>query len=193
MSDGLNWAVERSITRSSKHMLQFFCCKVYAGPKNLKENEKERNLQNRRGHAHNNRFPCISHQPLLNCINFWADSIFWPHWTMSPWSEREIWPYLKGSNISETEKVTPIKIGLHAFHINLYLIASIYFLSWFYFLTPLDYSPWSEREIWPYLKGSNISKTRKVAPIKIGLHAFHVNLYLHESFEPILFFDSHDG
>ena len=26
-------------------------------------------------------------------------------------------------------------------------------------------------------------------PTKIGFHAFHVNLYLHEFFEPILFFD----
>ena len=26
-------------------------------------------------------------------------------------------------------------------------------------------------------------------PTKIGLHAFHINLYLHEFFEPILFFD----
>ena len=27
-------------------------------------------------------------------------------------------------------------------------------LSQFYFLTPMDYSPWSEREIWPFLKAS---------------------------------------
>ena len=26
-------------------------------------------------------------------------------------------------------------------------------------------------------------------PTKIDLHAFHINLYLHEFFEPILFFD----
>ena len=28
-------------------------------------------------------------------------------------------------------------------------------------------------------------------PTKIGLHAFHANPYLHEFFEPILFFDPH--
>ena len=28
-------------------------------------------------------------------------------------------------------------------------------------------------------------------PTKIGLHAFQANLYLHENFEPILFFDHH--
>ena len=26
------------------------------------------------------------------------------------------------------------------------------FLRQFYFLTPMDYSPWSEREFWPFLK-----------------------------------------
>ena len=29
-------------------------------------------------------------------------------------------------------------------------------------------------------------------PTKIGLPAFHINLYLHEFFEPILFFDPMD-
>ena len=40
-------------------------------------------------------------------------------------------------------------------------------------------------------KRSNISKTGKVMTTKIGLHAFHVDLYLHEFFEPILFFEPH--
>ena len=35
---------------------------------------------------------------------------------------------------------------------------------------------------------SNIAKTRKAMPTKIGLHAFHINLYLHEYFESILIF-----
>ena len=30
---------------------------------------------------------------------------------------------------------------------------------------------------------------RPCMPTKIGLHAFHINLYWHEFFEPILFFD----
>ena len=64
------------------------------------------------------------------------------------------------------------------------------FLSQFYFLTPMDYSPWSEGKIWPFwrqAKRSHNSKTGKATPIKIGLHAFQVNPYLHEFFEPILF------
>ena len=40
-------------------------------------------------------------------------------------------------------------------------------------------------------KRSDISETGEATPTKTGLHAFQVNLYLHESFEPILFFDPH--
>ena len=57
------------------------------------------------------------------------------------------------------------------------------FLSRFYFLTPMDYSPWSKRKFWPFLrptKRSQISKTGEATRTKIGLHAFHNNLYLHE-------------
>ena len=36
-----------------------------------------------------------------------------------------------------------------------------------------------------------MSKTRLATPTKIGLHAFHANLYMHEFFEAILFFDPH--
>ena len=35
-------------------------------------------------------------------------------------------------------------------------------------------------------ESSNISKTRKAAPIKIGVHAQCIDLYLHDFFEPIL-------
>ena len=58
----------------------------------------------------------------------------------------------------------------------------------------MDYSPWSERKFWPFLKAnkrSHNSKTGEATPIKNGFHAFHVNFYLHEFFEPILFFDPH--
>ena len=41
------------------------------------------------------------------------------------------------------------------------------------------------------LKAKNFSKTGDIMPTKIGLHAFWVNFYLHEFFEPILFFDFH--
>ena len=35
-------------------------------------------------------------------------------------------------------------------------------------------------------EGSNISETEKVTLTKIGVHACHMCLYLHEFFEPIL-------
>ena len=35
-------------------------------------------------------------------------------------------------------------------------------------------------------ESSNISETGKVTPTKIDVHAFDINLYLHEFFEPIL-------
>ena len=38
---------------------------------------------------------------------------------------------------------------------------------------------------------SKNSENREGSPTKIGLHAFHVKLYLHVFFEPILFFDPH--
>ena len=34
-------------------------------------------------------------------------------------------------------------------------------------------------------EGSSISETKEVTPTKIGVHAFHMSLYLHEFFEPI--------
>ena len=34
-------------------------------------------------------------------------------------------------------------------------------------------------------EGSNISETGKVTPTKIGVHACHMSLYLHEFFELI--------
>ena len=49
----------------------------------------------------------------------------------------------------------------------------------------MDYSPWVEREIWPFLGGSGISETRKVTSTKIGVHVCYINAYLHEFFEPI--------
>ena len=54
----------------------------------------------------------------------------------------------------------------------------------------MDYSPWSEREIWPFLRvaifeSSNISETIKATPNKIGVHACGIILYLHGFFEPI--------
>ena len=39
----------------------------------------------------------------------------------SPCPEREIWPFLKGSHISETGETTPTKTDVHACDIDPYL------------------------------------------------------------------------
>ena len=46
-------------------------------------------------------------------------------------------------------------------------------------------SPWSEREIWPFLKVAISPKPKKATPTKISVHAFDINHYLHKYFEPI--------
>ena len=116
---------------------------------------------------------------------------FDPHGLYSPWSEGKFWPFSKANKrgkISKTGVTTPTKIGLHTFHIDLYLHE---FFELILFLTPMD-SPWSKGKIWPFwrqAKRSHNSETGDTTPTKIGLHAFQVNLYLHEFLESILFFD----
>ena len=146
--------------------------------------------------SHPPKLACMHFTSTPTCLNFLSWFYFFTPMDYSPWSEGKVWLFWrqhKRSNISETGEVTPTKIGLHAFHAQPLL--ALKFLSQFYFLTPMDYSPWSEGEFWPfskaYGKGSISQKLEKVTPTKIGLHAFRVNLYLLKVFEPILFFDPH--
>ena len=62
------------------------------------------------------------------------DSIFLLPWSIvhGPLAKFE------NSNISKTREAMPTKIGAHAFGTNLY------FLGQFYFLTLINYSPWSD-------------------------------------------------
>ena len=69
----------------------------------------------------------------------------------------------KKVNVLEIREATPTKIGLHAFHINLYLHE---FFESILFFDPLG--PWFEREFWPNLKRSKISEIREAIPTKIG-------------------------
>ena len=62
------------------------------------------------------------------------------------------------------------------------------------FLMTMDYSPWSEREIWPFLKGSSISETGETTPTKIGVYALDINptcMNFLSQFRSIKFFDDH--
>ena len=60
----------------------------------------------------------------------------------------------------------------------------------------MDYSPWSEREIWSFLKVANISETRMATPIKVGVHAQYIDLYCMDflsRFQLVKFFDGQKG
>ena len=91
----------------------------------------------------------------------------------------------EGSNVSETEEVMPTKIGVHACHMNIYLHEFCELIPIDKFFDDHGYSPWSEREIWPFLRVAGISETKIATPTKIGVHACDMSLYLHEFFEPI--------
>ena len=78
----------------------------------------------------------------------------------------------ESSNISETKKVTPTKIGVYAFDINPYMHE---------FFDPI---PVGKGNL-AVFESSSISETGEVLPTKISAHACYINPYLHEFFEPI--------
>ena len=86
---------------------------------NLAKSKNEQNLQYWSGHTHQNWFACISHQPLFTWI-FWVNSIFWPHGLKGKFG-----PFLKANQKEQNlqnQRGHAHQIGLHAFHINLYLL-----------------------------------------------------------------------
>ena len=84
------------------------------------------------------------------------------------------------------------KIGLYAFQVNPYL-------NEFFWANAIFWPPWTiahgPKGNFGRFEGkqkmSKISETGEATPTKIDLHAFQVNLYVNEFFEPILFFDPH--
>ena len=108
---------------------------------------------------------------------FKVNSIFWPPWT---WFKREIHVlavFKANKNGAKSPKPAhPQKIGLHAFHVNLYLHE---FIESTLFSDPHGLA----REIWPFWR-SQISKAKKATCTKLDAHVHLIKLYLHESFEP---------
>ena len=139
-------------------------------------------------HTHQNWCACTWHQSLLAWI-FWANSNrlnFLMTMDYSPWSEREIWPFLKVAISPKPEKSHPPKLVCHALDINPYLHEFFWANSnRLNFLMTMDYSPWSEREIWPFLKVAISPKLEKSHPPKLVCMHNDINPYLHEFFEPI--------
>ena len=102
----------------------------------------------------------------------------------SPWSEREIWLFLRVAVSLKAEKPRPPKsVYMHVTSTH----TCTNFLSRFQLINFFDDHPWSEREIWLFFEGSGISESRKATPTKIGVHACNINAYLHEFFELIPF------
>ena len=129
------------------------------------------------------------------CMNFLSQIYFLTPMDYSPWSEREIWPFLKENKM---EQNLWNQRG-HA-HQNWFPCISYQPLpAWIFWAKSIFWPPWTIvhglkgkfGRFWRKTKWSKISETREAMPTKIGFHAFHFNLYLHEFFEPILFFDPH--
>ena len=72
----------------------------------------------------------------------------------------------EGSSISETREATLTKIVVHAFDINpnLHEFFELISIDLNFLMT---YSPWSEREIWPFLKVAVSPKPERPCPPKL--------------------------
>ena len=103
----------------------------------------------------------------------------------SPWSEREIWPFLRVAVSPKPERSRPPKsVYMHLTSIH----TCMNFLSQFRAIKFFDdhgLLSMGQKGKLTVFESSGISKTREVTPIKIGVHACYINSYLHEFFEPI--------
>ena len=105
----------------------------------------------------------------------------------SPWVEGGKMVVFESDNISETGEVTPTKIGVNVCYINIYLHDFFELIPIkLNFLMTMDYSPWVEREKLAVFESSGISETGEVTSTKTDVHAWHIHVYLHEFFEPVL-------
>ena len=105
----------------------------------------------------------------------------------SPWSEGEIWPFLKVAVSPKPERSRPPK--LVCMHVTS-IYSCINFLSRFRSIEFFDdhgLQSMVRRGNLAVFEGSSISETGEVTLTNIGVHAFDINPYLHEIFEPILF------
>ena len=84
-----------------------------------------------------------------------------------PWVEREIWSFLKVAVSLKSERPRPPKlVCMHVTSIP----TCMNFLSdsdQLNFLMAMDYSPWVEREIWPFLKEVVSLKPERPQPPKL--------------------------
>ena len=86
----------------------------------------------------------------------------------SPWSEREIWPFLKVAVSLKSKRSCPPKL-VYMHFTSTYI--NMNFLSRFQSIKFFD----DEKGNLAVFEGNNISKTRDVMPTKIGVHVCNIN------------------
>ena len=103
----------------------------------------------------------------------------------SPWSEREIWPFLRVVVSPKLERSRPPK------SVYMYVASThtcMNFLSQFRSIKFFDdhgLQSMVRKGNLAVFESSGISETGEVTPTKIGVHVCYINLYLHEFFQPI--------
>ena len=98
----------------------------------------------------------------------------------SPWSERKIWPFLRVPVSPKLEKPRPPKlVYMHVTSIPTYMNFLSRFCSIIFFDDHGLYSPWSEREIWPFLRVPVSPKLERPCPPKlVYMHAKSLLAYI---------------
>ena len=115
----------------------------------LKANKKEPNLRNLRRPC-TSKLVCMHFTSISTCMNFLSQFHFLTPMDYSPWSEGKFWLFLKakkGAKSPNPERPCTSKLVCMHF---MSTSTCMNFLSQFYFLTPMDYSPWSEGKFWPF-------------------------------------------
>ena len=113
----------------------------------------------------------------------------------SPWSEREKWPFLEVAISPKLERSRPPKL------VCMYLTSiptCMNFLSRFRSTEFFDdhglYSPWSEREKWPFLEVAISPRPKRSCPPKlVCMHLTSIPTCMNflSRFRSIKFFDDH--
>ena len=148
------------------------------GPYSKRDIWKKPKFSNQQSHTHQTCCECISHQPLLAWI-FWTDSTFWPPWTIvkGNFGRAVFEGKQKRAKSPKLERPCPPKlVHIH----NSSMLTCINFLNWFWKIDFFDdhglYSPWSEREIWPFFRVAISPKPKKPRPPKL--------VYMHVTSRP---------
>ena len=101
----------------------------------------------------------------------------------SPWSEREIWPFLKVAVSPKPKRSHPPKLVY--MHLT-FIPTCMNFLRRFQSIEFFDdHGPMVRKGNLAVFESSNISETEVATSTKNGVHAFDIHTYLLEFFEPI--------